>query len=56
MYVRAWMSLNFDQILLLTTELAAFEHLKDVSVFSRGILYRSFSNLQVTRTYIIHVS
>ena len=56
MYIRAWMSSNFDQILLLTTELAAFKRLKDVSVFSRWKLFRSFKNLQVTRTYIIHVS
>ena len=47
-------SSNFDQILLLTTELAALECLKiDVFTFSRLLLIRYILNLHVRRTYII---
>ena len=61
-YISAWMSSNFGQIRLQTTELAALERQKKspktyngengVSTFSQLFLIRSFSYLQVTRTYI----
>ena len=61
-YIRAWKNLKFGQIGPQTTELAALERRKKspltyngengVSTFSRLFLIRSFSYLQVTRTYI----
>ena len=61
-YIRAWMSSKFGQIRPQTTEWAALERQKKspstyngengVSTFSRLFLIRSFSYLQVTRTYI----
>ena len=61
-YIKAWMSSKFSQIRPQTTELAALERQKKspwtyngengVSTFSRLSLTRSFSYLQVTRTYI----
>ena len=54
--IKAWMSLNFGGILLLTAELAALEHLKKtyklVSTLAPSFLFGSFSFLQVTRTNI----
>ena len=61
-YIRAWMSSKFGQIRPQTTELIALERQKKspmtyigengVTTFSRQFLIRSFSYLQVTRTYI----
>ena len=58
----SWMSSNFGQIGPLTTELAALERRKkfpqtyngknEVITFSRLFLIRSFSYLQVMRTYL----
>ena len=55
MYIKAWMSSNFDIILPLTTELAAFQRLNiDVSTRFRLIFIRSFFKLAgKTRTCII---
>ena len=48
--------LNFRQIYLLTIEFAALERLKiNISIFSRLLLIRSFSNLQITRKCIIQI-
>ena len=60
-YIRAWRSSKFGQFRPQTTELAALERQKKnphrlimngVSTFSQLFLIRSFSYLQVTRTYI----
>ena len=56
--IKAWMSLNFGRIPLLTSELAALERLKKttynlVSTLVPSFLIGSSSYLQVTRTLII---
>ena len=47
--IKAWMSSNFHQIRLLTTELAALVHLKhQFSTFSQLVLIQSFLKFEVT--------